>query len=97
MRLPFRLERRWLYWGGGVLFAVIMLANQGMRAMLSSWWTLRGLRHQLADAQKEEGALAGRIAAAKGDDRALEKVARAELGYQRPGEVEYRFPPPKKQ
>lgn len=64
--------------------------------MASSWWSLRGLKAELAAAKREESQLQDRIAAAKGDDRALERAARAELGFQRPGEIEYRFPKPVK-
>lgn len=74
--------------------AVFLLGNQGVRSMVSSWWSLRGLKTELADARREEIQLQDRIAAAKGDDRALERAARVELGFQRPGEIEYRFPKP---
>ncbi|MDE2291738.1 MAG: septum formation initiator family protein [Elusimicrobia bacterium] len=91
-----QLDRRWAFAAGAALLAVFLLANQGARGLVSSWWTLRGLRRQLAASTKEEGRLQDRIAAAKGDDSALEREARVELGFQRPGEIEYRFPPPKK-
>ncbi|MBI5598028.1 MAG: septum formation initiator family protein [Elusimicrobia bacterium] len=87
---------RWLWAGAGVLAALALLGNSGVRSMVSSWWTLRGLRKDLSAARKEEDLLKGRIAAAKGDDRALERAARTELGLQRPGEIEYRFPPPER-
>lgn len=74
--------------------ALFLLGNQGVRSMVSSWWSLRGLNAELARARREESQLQDRIAAAKGDDRALERAARAELGFQRPGEIEYRFPKP---
>jgi cell division protein FtsB len=76
------------------LAAVFLLGNRGMRSLTGSWWSLRGLRAELAAAKREEAQLQDRIAAAKGDDRALERAARAELGFQRPGEIEYRFPKP---
>ncbi|TBR24436.1 septum formation initiator family protein [bacterium] len=92
-RLP-RLSRR--AWTGVLagLAAAFLLGNRGMRAMAASWWNLRGLRADLASARREELQLQDRIAAAKGDDRALERAARSELGFQRPGEIEYRFPKP---
>lgn len=95
-RRPRGLRSRWIWAGAGVLAAVVLLGNSGVRSLVSSWWSLRGLRKDLASARREEEVLKGRIAAAKGDDRALERAARNELGLQRPGEIEYRFPPPEK-
>ncbi|MBI3299301.1 MAG: septum formation initiator family protein [Elusimicrobia bacterium] len=95
-RFPLRLERRWLLTGVGVCLGLLLVGNRGMRSMLSSWWSLRSLRAELKAVEREEGVFKDRIAAAKGDDRALERAARAELGYQRAGEIEYRFPPPVK-
>ena len=96
MRRPQRPLSRWLLAGAGAVAAAGLLGNSGVRSLVSSWWTLRGLRKEIAAARKEEDSLKGRIAAAKGDDRALERAARNELGLQRPGEIEYRFPPPEK-
>lgn len=92
-RLP-RPGRRGLLWGGAALGALVLLGNSGVRSMAGSWWSLRGLKAELTAAEREEAQLRDRIAAAKGDDRALERTARAELGFQRPGEIEYRFPKP---
>lgn len=80
--------------GGAAAF--LLLGNQGVRSMVSSWWSLRGLRADLSAARAEEAQLQDRISAAKGDDRALERAARSELGFQRPGEIEYRFPKPQR-
>ena len=79
---------------GIAVAALILLGNRGVRSLASSWWSLRGLRADLVGAKREESQLQDRIAAAKGDDRALERAARTDLGFQRPGEIEYRFPKP---
>lgn len=89
-----RLSRRAVTVALSLAAAVFLLGNRGVRSMASSWWSLRGLRADLAATRREEALLQDKIAAAKGDDRALERAARAELGFQRPGEIEYRFPKP---
>lgn len=91
-----RLSRRAVAVTVGLAAAVFLLGNRGVRSMVSSWWSLRGLRADLAATRREESLLQDKIAAAKGDDRALERAARAELGFQRPGEIEYRFPKPRR-
>jgi cell division protein FtsB len=89
-----RVSRRTLYIAGGLLLAALLLGNKGFRTLVSSALHLRRLESQVAEAEAEEARLKAAIEAVKNDDLALESAVRRELGYQRPGEVEYRFPPP---
>lgn len=87
-------RRPWIL--GAALLAGVMLGNSGFRRLVSRWRELRRLRHELAHLKVEELKLQQKIAASQRAGPALERSARAELGYLKPGEVEYRFPPPKK-
>lgn len=87
---------RWAYAGGGVFLAALLLGNQGFRAWVANWTTLRRLEGELAGLKAEEERLQGRIEAVRSDDLVLERTVRKELGYLKPGEIEYRFPPPGK-
>ncbi len=62
--------------------------------MVSNWIELRELRRELGELDCEQARLSRRLRAARGNGLALERLARRELGYVRPGEIEYRFPPP---
>ena len=84
-------------WPRLVLSALILGAlfgNQGFRSMVSNWIELRELRRELGELDCEQARLSRRLRAARGNGLALERLARRELGYVRPGEIEYRFPPP---
>jgi len=89
-----RFDRRLLYGAMGLGMAVLLLGNRGFRRLVSNWFLLRRLSAERKALDQEEGLLKKAIVAARSDDRALEAKARKELGYLKPGEVEYRFPPP---
>lgn len=87
-------------WARALAAAALLAAffsNQGFRALVSNWMELRGLRREIAALDEEEKRLDQRLKAMKGGDAALERLARKELGFIRKGEVEYRFPPPKRE
>ncbi|HVE14084.1 MAG TPA: septum formation initiator family protein [Elusimicrobiota bacterium] len=79
----------------GAAGVAILLGNRGFRRMISGTVQLRGLNREMARLKTEETSLQKQIAAATQDERAIESAARRELGYLKPGEIEYRFPPPK--
>ncbi len=86
--------KKWIYSGIAVAVAALLLGNKGFRTVVKNTLLLRRLHRELAAETREEERLQKSIAAVETDDRALEKAARKELGYVKPGEVEYRFPPP---
>ena len=87
--------KRW-FWPIIVAAAVVSLfANRGFRRLFANELALRRLNHKLDALQKEEGDLHTQIQKLKKDDVTLETAARKDLGYLKPGELEYRFPPPK--
>ena len=92
-RGPGGLDRRIVYGALGVGVAAFLLGNRGIRRLVSNWLLLRRIRAERSILDAEEERLRQGIAAARTDDRALEGKARKELGYLKPGEVEYRFPP----
>ncbi len=91
-----RIPRRWLYAGAAAAVAALLLGNRGLRTIVKNTLLLRSTYRELAGEKAEGIRLEKSILAVQSDDRALEREARRELGYLKPGEVEYRFPPPKK-
>lgn len=81
----------------GAALSAVFFGNQGFRGLARNWLELRRLRHEIAALKSEQGRLAERMRLLNEGDSALERVARKELGYIKPGEIEYRFPPPSQQ
>ena len=81
---------------GTLLVAALMLGTSGFRRLVSRWLELRRLKVELSRLKTEESKLQTRIQASQKAGPELERAARKDLGYLKPGEVEYRFPPPKK-
>ncbi|MBI5623899.1 MAG: septum formation initiator family protein [Elusimicrobia bacterium] len=73
---------------------VVFFGNQGFRSLVRNWLELRHLRAEIAALEREQARLSGRLKSSKNSDAALERMARRELGFVKPGEIEYRFPPP---
>lgn len=88
------VKPKYIYGGLALAAAVFLLANEGFRTIVSSHLQLRSLNAEMARLESEEVHLKARIDAVQTNDAALERVVRKELGYRRPGEIEYRFPPP---
>jgi len=93
-------RRRWagraLMVAGIAAIVIILFGNRGFRRLLSNTIYLRRLNSGIVALKEEQARLKARIAAVRGDDVELERVARKELGYLKSGEVEYRFSPPGK-
>ena len=85
--------RRWAA-VGALIVAAILLGNRGFRRMATNYREVRRLRRELTVLKTEETTLTSQIHEARKNDSTLETAARHELGYIKPGEVEYRFPPP---
>ena len=86
--------RRPLLWALGAA-GLVLVGQRGFRRLLANALELRRLKREYASLQAQEAELSERIRKLKTSDAALEGAARRELGLRRPGEVEYRFTPPK--
>ena len=93
-RLPGPKRRPWAVWVAVAAAAAVLLGNRGLRRLVSRVWQMRQMNRQLSVLAREESDLKVRIEAAKKGDFEIERAARKELDYLKPGEVEYRFPPP---
>lgn len=91
-----RIPRAWLYAAAALAAAAILFGNRGFRKAAVNTLLLHRIEREDSALLREEARLRKELAAARSDDRALEAAARRELGYLKPGEVEYRFPPPGK-
>ncbi len=90
-------HRRWLATAGVCLLAVWVLAHvvfgaNGMVVYQHKRAEYRELQKQTEEVQKENEALTHRIKALKNDRDAIEKEAREQLHYAKPGEVIYLMP-----
>ncbi len=91
-----RIPRAWLYAAAALVAAAILFGNSGFRKAAANALLLRRIEREDTALLREEARLRKALTAARSDDRVLESAARRELGYLKPGEVEYRFPPPGK-
>jgi len=89
-------NRRWLPTLIALAAILVLLINRGFRRVVSNTLANRRLENRLTGLNREEADLTSQIDQLKKNDVVLENAARRELGYLKPGEVEYRFPPPKK-
>src|SRR5262245_30886483 len=77
----------------GSIIALIALVvgsffgDRGILRMVAQRERTQSLRLEIDELRAENGRLAGEIAALKSDPRAVEKLAREELGMARPGET----------
>lgn len=86
-------RKRWL-WLTVAIAAAAAFGNAGFRRLVTRWWEVRRLEGELKQLEAERSVLEGRIEGARRAGPDLERAARRDLGYLKPGEVEYRFPPP---
>ena len=79
-----------------ILFSLIifLLANRGFRSLTKNYLELRRLKNQRIELKSEELGLEKNFKTMK-EPGQIEHTARKELGLIKPGEIEYRFPPPK--
>ncbi|MFH1619512.1 MAG: septum formation initiator family protein [bacterium] len=88
---------RWLKLAVAAAVVFFLLANRGFRNLLRNWSELRNIRNQKAVADKERNEFRNKLERAEADHEYIEKLARIELGFMKPGEIEYRFPPPREE
>ena len=87
--------RRGVYpWLLGVAAAAVLFGNSGFRRLTANCLELRRLKREYSALVQEEASLHGQLDRAH-SGFAVESAARRELGFVKPGEIEYRFPPPK--
>lgn len=96
--LLYRLRRRIATAGVGALtvwlFLHVMFGANGMVIYKEKRAEAEALRKEVHSLQKENDTYTEEIKALKSDPRAIEKEAREQLHYARPGEVVYVAPPP---
>lgn len=95
-RLLAFLRRRWASLATAAALALFLFANSGFRNLLENYRELRRIQGELQSLAREEESIRRRLYLIEHEDSYLERMARRELGYVRPGELEYRFPPPSK-
>ena len=91
-----RTRNRWLSAAIAAGVCLLLFGNRGFRRLVYQTLELRHLRRDFEALRKEEAELRSRGEAASRSDRVLEAEARSQLGLIKPGEIEYRFPPPSK-
>ena len=80
--------------------ALFLLAVQdifGAHGFLAMWRTrqqIQQLQGEITRLNKENGALSDRVTALKTDPKAIERIAREEMGLARPGEMIFKMPAP---
>ena len=76
------------------LFLHVMFGANGMVVYRQKRAEYQTLRHEIDDLQKENDHYTSQINALQTDPKTIEKEAREQLHYARPGEVVYRGPRP---
>jgi cell division protein FtsB len=98
VELLYRIRRRLATAALGVLtvwlFVHVMFSANGMMVYKQKRAEVEVLRKDVDALQKENEAYTQQIKALKSDPKAIEKEAREQLHYARPGEVVYVAPPP---
>jgi len=98
MALRLRSHSWPIYLLASLIVVIAAVTLVGERGALHLWRLLEEksrLDAQNYRLQRENEALRRRISRIRNDNHFLEKLAREELNLARPGEVVYRFPPPK--
>jgi cell division protein FtsL len=83
-----------------VLFALLIhdfLGAHGFIAMRRTQKDIDQIEKQIGDLNKENQALSEQVKSLKTDPKAIERIAREEMGLARPGEVIYKLPDTGKQ
>jgi len=76
--------------------ALFLIANQGFRTLVRNYLELTRLKKQQIVLEKDKVELKKQLELLNTRDIYVERIARKELGLIKPGETEYRFPPPEK-
>ncbi|MBI4385848.1 MAG: septum formation initiator family protein [Elusimicrobia bacterium] len=77
------------------LALAILFANQGFRRLVLNALELRRLKREHASLKTEGVEMRKQLERLRKSDFAVESAARRDLGFVKPGEIEYRFPPPR--
>ena len=77
----------------GSLFVHVMFGANGMVVYKQKRAEYRALQQQIIQMQQENDLYTQQIQALKSDQKAIEKEAREQLGYAKPGEYVYVVPP----
>jgi cell division protein FtsB len=80
----------------GTLFVHVMLGANGMVVYRQKRAEYEALKKQIEQVQQENDRHTQSIQGLKSDEKAIEKEAREQLGYAKPGEYIYVAPPPAK-
>ena len=75
----------------GLALLGLFLSSEGSRSYWKRKKYLRNLEQELADLKTSNDNLSREIGRLKSDPKAIEKIARTDLGLIKPGEMEYRF------
>lgn len=86
---------RWLTVFGLLFLLAVVFGNRGFLKLVNNWIEDRSVSKEKAGLEVEKARLSERLEAMRTGDVPLERMARRDLGYIKPGETEYRFPPPK--
>jgi cell division protein FtsB len=73
----------------------VFFGNQGFRSMVQNWLELRSLSREIASLDADGARTSQRLKELRENDSSLEREARR-VGFSKSGEIEYRFPPPKR-
>lgn len=92
-----RWIKRWIKYILIAAIALFLFANQGFRNLVCNYMELRHLRKQRLHLEQEKVSIKKELELLNTQNDYIEKAARKELGLRKPGEIEYRFPPPKAQ
>ncbi len=85
--------KRWRTPALVLLAAVVLLGNGGFRRMAQRLVQLKRIGREMEELSREQSLLREQIRQARSLE-GIERSARRQLGYLKPGEIEYRFPPP---
>ncbi|MDE2489888.1 MAG: septum formation initiator family protein [Elusimicrobia bacterium] len=89
------VREHWARLAVGAALIAAFFGNAGFRSLVSNWLELRRLNAQIVALDSSQKDLDQKLAALRSGD-AVERAARRDLGYIRKGEIEYRFPAPRK-
>ena len=82
----------------GAAFLALLLqgifGTHGFLAMRRTQQEIRQVREQIGKLNAENKSLAGEVNALKTDPKAIERIAREDMGLVRPGEMIYKLPDP---
>ena len=77
------------------IIIIFLVGNKGFRSLIGNFNELQNLQKEHLALQEENIKLKSQLKLMKSDDY-MESIARKEMGFIKPKELEYRFPPPKK-